>query len=106
MQVPTVDASGNYSVFLGGTSPEGLPVALFADGAPRWLGVEQGGNATGPRVLLAAGPYAVAAATAGNASSLGGRPATDYLLTPAARRTARRVRQRRTPTWIATQSHR
>jgi len=83
-QAATFDAAGNYAVFLGGTSSDGLPLALFASGKPRWLSVERDGVATGPRVLLAAVPYAVAAATAGNAASLGGRPASDYLLSPTA----------------------
>lgn len=85
VQTAAVDAAGNFTVFLGGTSSDGLPVALFANGAPRWLSVEQAGTAAGPRVLLAAVPYAVSAA---NATSLGGRPATDYLLTPQARAAA------------------
>lgn len=85
VQTAAVDAAGNFTVFLGGTSTDGLPVALFANGAPRWLSVEQAGIAAGPRVLLAAVPYAVSAA---NATSLGGRPATDYLLTPQARAAA------------------
>jgi hypothetical protein len=85
VQTAAVDAAGSYSVFLGGTSADGLPVALFANGAPRWLSVERAGTAPGPRVLLAAVPYAVSAA---NATSLGGRPAADYLLTPRARAAA------------------
>jgi hypothetical protein len=85
VQTAAVDAAGNFTVFLGGTSTDGLPVALFANGAPRWLSIEQAGTAAGPRVLLAAVPYAVSAA---NATSLGGRPATDYLLTPQARAAA------------------
>lgn len=86
VQAPTVDASGSYSVFLGGNSADGLPLELFAGGEPRWLSVEVNGKATGPRSLLAAVPYAVSAATAGNAVGLAGRPASDYLLTPDARR--------------------
>ena len=82
VQTAAVDAAGNFTVFLGGTSSDGLPVALFANGAPRWLSVEQAGTAAGPRVLLAAVPYAVSAA---NAASLGGRPAADYALTAEAR---------------------
>jgi trimeric autotransporter adhesin len=85
VQTAAVDAAGNFTVFLGGTSTDGLPVALFANGAPRWLSVEPAGTTAGPRVLLAAVPYAVSAA---NATSLGGRPATDYLLTPQARAAA------------------
>ena len=82
-QPVTLDAAGHYTAFLGATSPEGLPVDLFASGAPRWLAVGlPGGDATS-RTLLAAVPYAVAAATA---ATLDGRPASDFVLTAAARR--------------------
>lgn len=85
-QAVVLDAAGQYSVLLGATSPDGLPVDLFAGGSARWLSVNRPGHAAGPRTLLTAVPYAVSAATAGNAVSLGGRPASDFALTPAARR--------------------
>jgi len=84
-QTVAVDAGGRYAAFLGATSPEGLPLAIFAGGAPRWLAVEGPGGSLGTRTLLASVPYAVSAATAANASALAGRPASDFQLTPAAR---------------------
>ncbi|HEY2434342.1 MAG TPA: hypothetical protein VGI12_16830, partial [Vicinamibacterales bacterium] len=36
----TLDASGRYTVQLGATQPDGLPLALFAEGQERWLGVQ------------------------------------------------------------------
>ena len=83
-QTLAVDAQGNYSVLLGATSVDGLPVNLFAGGAPRWLSVQAQGKGAA-RTLLTAVPYAVSAVTAANADNLGGRPASDYLLTPSAR---------------------
>ena len=85
-QTVTVDAGGQYAAFLGAMSADGLPVEVFAGGAPRWLAVEGPNGALGARTLLAAVPYAVSAATAANAASLAGRPAADFQLTPAARR--------------------
>ena len=87
-QTVTVDQTGQYTVFLGAMAADGLPLGVFAGGAPRWLAVEGPGGAVGPRTLLAAVPYAVAAATATNATTLAGRPASDFQLTPAARRKA------------------
>lgn len=83
-QVLTVDANGAFAVYLGASS-DGLPVELFAGGAARWLSVQRPGGPAAARTLLTAVPYAVSAA---NAETLGGRPAADYLLTPAARRNA------------------
>jgi hypothetical protein len=81
-----LDAAGQYSVLLGTGSPDGLPADLFAADAARWLAVERAGVAAAPRTLLTAVPYAVAAVTAADAASLGGRPAADYALTAEARR--------------------
>ena len=86
LQSVAVDQAGQYSVLLGATHSDGLPASLFADGSARWLSVHRPGDAAGPRTFLTAVPYAMAAATAGDAATLGGRPATDYALTPAARR--------------------
>jgi hypothetical protein len=80
-----LDATGQYSVLLGTGSPDGLPADLFAADAARWLAVERAGVPAAPRTLLTAVPYAVAAATAADAASLGGRPAADYALTAEAR---------------------
>jgi hypothetical protein len=74
-----LDEQGRYSVLLGAASREGLPADLFASGELRWLGVhvQSPNEVEGARVLLVSVPYAM---RADDASSLGGRPATDYLL--------------------------
>jgi hypothetical protein len=74
-----LDEQGRYSVLLGAASREGLPAELFASGEPRWLGVQAQvpGAGEGARVLLVSVPYAL---RADDAASLGGRPATDYML--------------------------
>src|ERR1700730_13828635 len=79
----SVDADGHYSVLLGATRNGGVPQELFPTGEPRWLGVQfqRPGEAEQPRVLLASVPYALKAA---DADTLGGRPASSYLLDPKA----------------------
>ena len=74
-----VDDQGRYSVLLGATQPEGLPLDLFTSGQALWLGVQPQGPGTveEPRVLLVAVPYALKAA---DADTLGGLPASAYAL--------------------------
>ena len=82
MQNLAIDAQGRYAVLLGATSTDGLPVELFAGGAPRWLSVQTQGTSApaAARTLLTSVPYALTAVNAANADSLGGRPASDYQL--------------------------
>ncbi|MBZ5546280.1 MAG: hypothetical protein LAO07_21890 [Acidobacteriia bacterium] len=75
-QTVAADAQGRYTVLLGAMRPEGLPVALFTTGKARWLEVMVEGGATMPRVLLVSVPYAL---KAGDAETLGGKPATAYV---------------------------
>ena len=79
IQNVTVDSDGHYSVLMGATKNEGMPVDLFTSGEPRWLGVQfnRPGEAEQPRVLLVSVPYALKAA---DAETLGGKPASAYLL--------------------------
>ena len=72
-----IDATGHYSVQLGITKTGGVPVALFATGETRWLGVRIGGQAEQPRVLLVSVPYAL---KAGDAATVGGLPASAFML--------------------------
>ncbi|HET6176048.1 MAG TPA: hypothetical protein VFE61_03890 [Candidatus Sulfotelmatobacter sp.] len=76
------DAKGNYSVQLGATKSDGLPLELFSSGEARWLGVRVNEGSEQPRVLLLSVPYALKAA---DAQTLGGLPASAFLLaaTPA-----------------------
>lgn len=71
------DAKGNYSVQLGATRPEGLPLDLFTSGEARWLGVRVNGGEEQSRVLLLSVPYALKAA---DAQTLGGLPPSAFVL--------------------------
>jgi hypothetical protein len=75
------DANGHYTVRLGSTKPEGLPLDLFASGEARWLGVSINAAEEQPRILLLSVPYALKAA---DAETLGGIPASAFLLAAAA----------------------
>jgi hypothetical protein len=72
-----LDAKGNYTVQLGATTSDGLPLDLFASGEARWLGVRINGGEEQPRVLLLSVPYALKAA---DAQTLGGLPASAFAL--------------------------
>ncbi len=71
------DRNGHYSVQLGSTKPDGIPTDLFTSGEARWLGVQPEGQAEQPRVLLLSVPYAL---KAGDAETLGGLPASAFVL--------------------------
>jgi hypothetical protein len=71
------DARGNYTIQLGTTKPEGLPLELFSSGEARWLGVRVNGGEEQPRVLLLSVPYALKAA---DAETVGGLPASAFVL--------------------------
>jgi len=73
----TPDKNGHYTVVLGSTTSQGLPTDLFASGEARWLGVQAQGEAEQPRVLLLSVPYAL---KAGDAQTLGGLPASAFVL--------------------------
>jgi hypothetical protein len=75
------DPKGNYTVQLGATSAEGLPLDLFTSGEARWLGVRVNGGDEQPRVLLLSVPYALKAA---DAETVGGLPASAFMLAAAA----------------------
>src|SRR6201984_3523323 len=79
VQNVVVDADGHYSVLMGATQNEGMPLELFATGEPRWLGVHfnRPGEAEQPRTLLVSVPYALKSV---DADTLGGKPASAYLL--------------------------
>jgi hypothetical protein len=71
------DSKGNYTVQLGATKPEGLPLDLFSSGDARWLGVTVNGGQEQPRVLLLSVPYALKAA---DAETVGGLPPSAFVL--------------------------
>jgi hypothetical protein len=73
----TADSRGNYTVQLGATTSQGLPLDLFTSGEARWLGVRVNDNEEQPRVLLLSVPYALKAA---DAQTLGGMPPSAFVL--------------------------
>ena len=73
------DTKGNYTVQLGASKPDGLPLDLFTSGEARWLGVTVNGGQEQARVLLLSVPYALKAL---DAETLGGRPAAAFMVAP------------------------
>ena len=73
----TADSKGNYTIQLGATKPEGLPLELFSSPEARWLGVRVNAGAEQPRVLLLSVPYALKAA---DAETIGGLPPSAFVL--------------------------
>ena len=68
---------GHYTVMLGSSSNTGLPQEVFVSGEARWLGIQVEGQSEAPRVLLVAVPYAL---KAGDAETIGGLPASAFML--------------------------
>ncbi len=87
IQNAELDEQGRYSVLLGSTQSEGLPLELFTTGEPRWLGVQVQfpGEEEQPRVLLVSVPYALKAA---DADTLAGKPLAAFVLAPEGGRAA------------------
>jgi hypothetical protein len=77
-----IGTEGRYTVLLGSKTADGLPIDLFTTGEPRWVGArfDRAAETEQPRVLLASVPYALKAA---DADTLGGKPASAYLLADA-----------------------
>jgi hypothetical protein len=75
-----IDTKGRYDLLLGAASAEGIPETVLAAGA-QWLGMtfNRQGEGEGPRAQLTSVPYALRAA---DADTLGGRPASAYVLAP------------------------
>lgn len=70
------DAKGHYTVQLGATKPDGLPLEEFNSGEARWLAIQISGQAEQSRVLLMAVPYALKAA---DAATIGGLPPSAFV---------------------------
>jgi hypothetical protein len=71
------DANGHYTVLLGATKPDGLPAELFISEVARWVGVQISGQDEQARVLLVSAPYAL---KAGDSETVGGLPASAFML--------------------------
>lgn len=72
----SIDATGKYTVLLGATKAEGIPMDLFTSGEAQWLGIQAQGQAESPRVLLVSVPYALKAA---EADTLAGHAASEFV---------------------------
>jgi hypothetical protein len=77
-QTVQLDNQGHYSLLLGATQPDGLPLDLFTTGEAQWLGIQPQlpAAAEQPRVLLVGMPYALKAS---DADTLGGLPASAFV---------------------------
>jgi hypothetical protein len=71
-----IDETGHYTVQLGSTQAEGLPLELFNSAQAQWLGVQQEGHPEQPRIMLLSVPYALKAA---DAETFGGKPPSAYV---------------------------
>ena len=71
------DGSGRYTVQLGATQPDGLPMDIFTSAQAQWLGVQRQGQPEQPRVMVVSVPYALKAA---DAETFGGLPPSAYAL--------------------------
>ncbi len=80
-QQVAIDAEGRYTVLIG-SSVDGVPVDLFASGEPRWLALQflRAGEVEQARTLATSVPYALRAAKAGDADTLGGLSASAFQL--------------------------
>lgn len=85
-----VDKDGRYTVLLGATQVEGLPVELFSTGEAHWLGVDIQGQPQQPRTLLVSVAYALKAA---EAEKLAGKSASDFVLSESLGEQVRQVIQ-------------
>jgi hypothetical protein len=73
----TADRGGHYVALLGSTKPDGLRTDLFTSEQARWVDVQVSGQSEQPRVLLVSAPYAL---KAGDAETVGGLPASAFIL--------------------------
>ncbi len=76
-QTVQTDEQGRYTILLGSTEKEGLPLDVFSSGKAQWLGVQLQGEEEQPRVLLVAVPYALKAA---DADTVGGKSLSSFVL--------------------------
>ena len=87
-QTIALDRQGRYTLLLGASQADGIPADVFRSGDAHWLGTvfERAGEVEGPRVRITSVPYALRAS---DADTLGGRPASDYVVAGAGGGSAR-----------------
>jgi hypothetical protein len=76
-QTAAVNSAKQFTVLMGAANAQGLPADIFSSGEARWLGVRVNGGEEQARVLLVSVPYAM---KSGDSDSLGGKPASAYVL--------------------------
>jgi hypothetical protein len=76
-QLVNVNEEGQYTIYLGASEKDGLPLNLFSTEKAQWLGVRAEGAQEQPRVALVAAPYALKAA---DADTVGGKPLSSFVL--------------------------
>jgi hypothetical protein len=76
-QTVQLDNEGRYTLLIGATEREGLPLEVFTDRKAQWLGIQEDGETEQPRILLITVPYALKAA---DADTVGGRPLSAFVL--------------------------
>lgn len=74
-QVVIPDQNGNYAATLGSYS-RGIPLLLFTNTDARWVGLVSDGKLQTNRTRILSVPYAL---KAGDATTLNGRPASDFV---------------------------
>ena len=87
MQTVILDKTGRYTVLVGASHPDGLPPEVFGSGEAQWMSVQfaRDGGVEPPRIRVVSVPYAFRAL---DAETLGGHPASDYVLAPNAAKAA------------------
>ncbi|MFQ5738309.1 MAG: hypothetical protein ACE5JX_04810 [Acidobacteriota bacterium] len=72
-----LDEEGQYTVFLGTTKKNGIPLDLFTTGKANWLGIQIQGEPEQPRLPFVSVPYALKAE---EAERLSGKSVTEFVL--------------------------
>jgi len=70
------DVKGHYTVMLGASTSNGVPLEIFSSAEAHWVGTQISGESEQPRVLLLSVPYALKAA---DSDTLGGLPASAFM---------------------------
>ena len=84
------DKQGAYTALLGSTQTDGVPSELFRADEARWLGVQVEGQPQQSRILFVSVPYALKAV---EAEKLGGKSASDFVLSESLGKKVRHVIQ-------------
>jgi len=71
-----IDSQGHFTVLLGNSSPEGLPINIFTSGEALWLGISLENGPERLRTMFASVPYALQAASA---QTLAGQTADQFV---------------------------